>query len=148
VVKYLDEENVQVMHPDGAFSSRNQDLEWTKTSADGSRTAENGKKLDSFRTTTKTDISSMSVTISRVDFVSVTMHPDGKLNTTHADGTNIMKDPLNGLIKINSSDLAPNVTFSSDPKIGKLVEMSEQFKVGRKIVNGDDTITIERVWVN
>lgn len=144
VIRYLNDENVEVLYPDGSFSSRNNEREWVKVGADGSKLADNGKKFENLRISTKTDLATKNVTTSRVDFVTIVTTPNGKITTTHADGTNIIKDPSTKSVKIISPENLPNVTYSIDQNVSKTVQLSNRFKVTRKTVDAEEIIIVER----
>lgn len=105
----------------------------------------NLKQSENLRISKQTDIASGSVTLTRADFVILTIHTDRKTDVTHADGTNISRDPYLGTTSFSHANVYPKVSFSTDPKIGKRIETSKWMSVSRKIINERDTTIIERV---
>jgi hypothetical protein len=153
VIRYLEDDQVNVLYSDGilnlnlgAFASRNKEFEWTKVSADGVKTVgTNNKQPEVLRYAKETDVATKTVNVTRADFVNVTKTIDGKVKTSHSDGTTITRDPNLKSTTITSGDTIPKISFSLDPKVGNVVEMGKAMKLSRKRVDGADVVEITRV---
>jgi hypothetical protein len=158
VIKYLSNESIEILYPNGNISIKSKNGSWSSTKYDGTRittsVAGETTPLSSFRSIQEKLLAMNQTIITRDDMVTTTLQASGVLTAEHVDRTTItsrydkrlpleiedMLDELPESITVESESL-PAIVLAENGNLLN-VKLPNGTHLSRKISKVDDDIEI------